>query len=196
MSFSSFCSICLFHWFCNGDSVLMCPSTCPGPDCIGLTDIQLRDKYIHLCFLSVVVKDTIHPVCPYYFFCVVCNSSYNFLMHTIYCWSFLLSLPLNRHCSSEVISHIKSTEMTEFTLLFNFLQKWLSMSWNKSKEHQNHMSILWKKYAFPTLSLSCFPFYTCVVYFRRQWPMMMCISTSLRKSGICWILPRRISIKM
>ena len=38
----------------------MCTATSPGPDCIDLTDIQLRDKYTHLCFLSVVVKGTIH----------------------------------------------------------------------------------------------------------------------------------------
>ena len=55
-------------------------------------------------------------------FCVVCNTSYNFLMHTIYCCSFLLSIPLNRHCCYEVVSHIKSREKTELILLFNFLQ--------------------------------------------------------------------------
>ena len=134
--------------FCNGDSDFMCTSTCPGPDCIDLTGIQLRGKYTHLCFLSVVVKGTIYQYtqCVHItFLCVVCNSSYNFLMHTIYCCSFLLSLPLNRHCSYGVVSHTKGTEVTELTLLFTFPLKWLSKSWNKSGEHQNHMTILSKK---------------------------------------------------
>ena len=48
-----------FTDFCNGENVLMCTSTSPGPDCIDLTGIQLRDKYTHLCFLSVVFKGTI-----------------------------------------------------------------------------------------------------------------------------------------
>ena len=53
-----------------------------------------------------------------------------------------------------------------------------------------------KKHMFTMISILLFLLYTCVEYFRIPCPMMMCISASLGKSGICLILLRRISTKM
>jgi len=38
--------------------------------------------------------------------------------------------------------------------------------------------------------------YTCILSFRMSWPMMMCMWNSLRKSGHCWILLRRVCTKV
>ena len=110
-----------FPELCNKDRVLMCTSTCPEPDCIDLTLFSEYCGYRH--------NIPIHPVCHLFFsFC-----SLSFFIHfSRYCWSFSLSLRVNKHCSYKVISHSKCRGMTELTLLFNFFLKWLSMSWNKS----------------------------------------------------------------
>ena len=122
IAFQFFYPIVCFIEFCNGDRVLKCTATASGPDCIDWTDIQLRDKYIHLCFLSVVVKATIHQYTQFvhhsFPFCV-CNFSYNFLTHMMYCWSFLLFLSLLIDTAYIKWNPIKSVEKW---------QNWLSFS--------------------------------------------------------------------
>ena len=71
-----------------------------------------------------------------------------------------------------------------------------SWSWNKWGKHQNHTNILSMKHTFTVMLVSWFHFYTCMEYFRMNWPMMMCMWTLLVKNGLCWILHRRVSTKM
>ena len=136
-----------------------------------------------------------------------------------YCFSLSLSLSLSfslflslslRVCVCVLISISltrlypiqRAKKWQKWTLLLSFLLKWLgnyirtSWSWNKWGNHQNCINILSIKHTFTVMSVSWFLLYTCMKYFRMQWPMMMCMWTSLEKNGLCWILHRGISTKM
>jgi len=87
-----------------------------------------------------------------------------------------------------------------WTSLIHFLQVCIGSysrtleSRNKSDSPHNYMNTLFMKNTCPMLSLSYFLLYPCMGYSRRQWLMRMCMWTSLRKSGLCWIPSRRVFI--
>ena len=70
---------------------------------------------------------------------------------------------MNRYCSYKLVYHTKCTQLT---LLLNFILKWLSMSWNNNGEHQNHATILSKKYAFQCCHCHAYIVHMCGIFLK------------------------------